>query len=527
MFKNSLHKDSIPVSIVGQPSRRRVLVLGECGFADPHCGVMLERAMRLHSSGCQVIFAYCDGCLDACRENPQGSGIVCAFCRITRKKFMRVLPKDIRLIPLHRTPFESSFTYSSLNELKAIRYRDAWIGYAALSSYISATRNSRPDFLNPIVKQYFDHALRLAAGMADTCVNLIESEHIDEIHIFNGRLFDNRAFYDIAVARGISFYSNEVIGSFRARTDFECITYKNSLPHNLKVNYGMAEKLWDMDGVPMSEKQRLGTEFYEKRRNSQMAGDRVYTLNQVNGLLPENFSRDKENIVIFNSSEDEFASIGKDFDDYQLFKNQTAGIQFLLKNLPADKYQIYVRIHPNLTRVKYDYVMELFELPKKYENVTLIPPDSKVSTYALMDAADKVVVFGSTMGAEASYSGKPVILVGPSFYYFLNVAYTPESEQELIDLIKTKNLSVKPKVNALKFAYFLMERRRLAEPGKFFDFHLKPLRFMGTTFYVTAYCKLLGSCLLMKLLRILIVYGARRFGKWKLGSPIFDDHCHS
>ena len=197
----------------------------------------------------------------------------------------------------------------------------------------------------------------------------------------------------------------------------------------------MAEKLWDMDGVPMSEKQRLGTEFYEKRRNSQMAGDRVYTLNQVNGLLPENFSRDKENIVIFNSSEDEFASIGKDFDDYQLFKNQTAGIQFLLKNLPADKYQIYVRIHPNLTRVKYDYVMELFELPKKYENVTLIPPDSKVSTYALMDAADKVVVFGSTMGAEASYSGKPVILVGPSFYYFLNVAYTPESEQELIDLI--------------------------------------------------------------------------------------------
>ena len=69
------------------------------------------------------------------------------------------------------------------------------------------------------------------------------------------------------------------------------------------------------------------------------------------------------------------------------------------------------------------------------------PPDlhidakSPVDSYELMKAADIVVTYGSTVGVESAYLGKPTIVMGPSAYGILGCAEEVHSPDELADAL--------------------------------------------------------------------------------------------
>ena len=106
-----------------------------------------------------------------------------------------------------------------------------------------------------------------------------------------------------------------------------------------------------------------------------------------------------------------------EYDKARLFPTQLdaiVNIAEFLKNNP--KVRVYLRIHPNLTNVPYKYHTDLLKLGEKYPNMTVIPGGSSLSTYALIDRADVVVVWGSTTGAEAVYHDKTVKMYGGAEY---------------------------------------------------------------------------------------------------------------
>ena len=70
-----------------------------------------------------------------------------------------------------------------------------------------------------------------------------------------------------------------------------------------------------------------------------------------------------------------------------------------------------------------------------------------------MDACEKVISFGSTMGIESVYWGKPSILAGRSIYEDLGGCYIPNDHEELIDLINDQ-LNPLSNLGALKYGYF-------------------------------------------------------------------------
>jgi hypothetical protein len=70
-----------------------------------------------------------------------------------------------------------------------------------------------------------------------------------------------------------------------------------------------------------------------------------------------------------------------------------------------------------------------------------------------MDIADTVISFGSTAGLEASYWGKPVILLGKCFYFYAEVSYIPNSRNEIALLLET-DLKPIDSLNTKKFAYY-------------------------------------------------------------------------
>src|SRR5690606_23151032 len=89
-------------------------------------------------------------------------------------------------------------------------------------------------------------------------------------------------------------------------------------------------------------------------------------------------------------------------------------------------------------------------------NLHIIPPESPLDSYALMDACEKVVSFSSTMGVEAGYWQTPSILIGHAFYEDLGCCYRPQSHEEVIQLILEKNLAPKPREGSLKYGHYMI-----------------------------------------------------------------------
>ena len=89
-----------------------------------------------------------------------------------------------------------------------------------------------------------------------------------------------------------------------------------------------------------------------------------------------------------------------------------------------------------------------------FANLTIIQPDSPISSYALMDACEKSISFGSTMGIEATYWKRPSILYGKSYYMLTNCTYVPKSLNELMELLLDRDLPPLPRESAYPFAYF-------------------------------------------------------------------------
>src|SRR5262249_34716020 len=117
----------------------------------------------------------------------------------------------------------------------------------------------------------------------------------------------------------------------------------------------------------------------------------------------------------------------------------------------------------------------------KAKNLCVIAADSRVSSYTLMDQCEKVIVFGSTMGIEATYSGKPSITCRPSLYSSLEGAYEPTTHAEVVALINA-DLEPKSLSSALIFGYHMRtfgKQFRYYEPrdlfeGTFMKAELKP-----------------------------------------------------
>jgi hypothetical protein len=234
-------------------------------------------------------------------------------------------------------------------------------------------------------------------------------------------------------------------------------------------------------------------------------------------MLPDDYNENERNFVIFNSSEDEIVSLGGEWDEDNLFESQVESIRFVLEHLPENTH-LYLRIHPNLKGLNAEYHTNLYKLKDK--RLTIIPPESPISSYALMDIAEKVLVMGSTMGVESCYWGKPVISLHKSEYYYLDVAYNPQSKDELVKLLD-ENLTPKDKKGALLYGYFYMALDERAVTDNAVDFNLYTDTFMGKKVSgVIEYLKFCGSSVLFRLLYPRFVAHCTRFFKNTVSLPV-------
>ena len=411
--------------------------------------------------------------------------------RLYQKKY----GEGVHFMPIKETDLQHQDRQLNLQNSEAIRtlkYRQVEVGSSVLSMYYDISRDL--DMANwegfigwaqPLIENLCD--------FVDYVYQLLESLKPDQVLIYNGRLFENRLFYDIAKSMGIEFVSLEGVGGHIE--PYKKIRFVGEWPLNIELYGRMVEDLWKRSPQTLEEKTRQASTFYEKRRNGILVFDtKVYTKDQQKDLLPEGFDSSQTNIAIYNSSQDEIAALGDEWQKGNLFTSQYEAIEFMLQHADPGIH-FYLRIHPNLKGVLHKAHMELYDL-QKYPNITVIAPESKVSSYALMDACNKVVTFGSSTGVEASYWGKPSILIGRSFYEMTDACYHMKSKEELISAING-HLPAKERLGALKYAYFVLDRQYSVDESNF-DIDVR-YHHMRWDFFSTSYFKVFGSDFLFQL----------------------------
>ena len=491
------------------------LYYSSCSVSPPHMGVIMDDILSCRQPGDDIYLMYCQGALPSCIMNLSGHDSYCRFCHYMYRQYEKKYLKGVTMLPL--TYGDLSHPHRELqldspDDVRTFKYRNVELGVSLLSMYYDITRDL--DISNWAgLSAWARPLLGSLCDLVDYLYQRLAELKPDQVLIYNGRQFENRFLYDITKAMGIGFVALEAVGGHVE--PYKRIRFEGEWPLNIELYERMVERLWATSPHSLEEKTRRASSFYEKRRNGVLVGDtKVYTAMQHEGQLPEGFDRSRQNIAIFNSSQDEIAALGEEWQADNLFASQFEAIEFMLQNA-APSLHFYLRIHPNLKGINHKEHLELYDL-RRYPNITVIPPESTVSSYALMDACDKVVTFGSTTGVEACFWGKPSILVGRSYYEELGGCYHVRSKAELTEALNGP-LVPKDRLGALKYAYFLMDRQYAVEQSTI-DIDVK-YRHFRWEFFSTSYFKVLGSDWLFQLCYFLFCILGTKFTPGKQPFP--------
>lgn len=412
-----------------------------------HYETELELMSEHQIKGDKIIQLTCNKELPACDTNPYHMQEACERCVSKRKHGLSLLTEhDIKRLSFFnltdedkRIISEIPKKFSSIKELQQLKFGNFDLGYAVASSIISLLRDPNPKLTDQLTERFIVASL----GVYFSIINFIKDNPTDIMYVFNGRVSVSKA-----ALSACQFMETTCILHERGNSIKHYSLFKNSSILDLNNTQNLIVSKWN-SADPLQREQKASA-WFNTRIGGKMENWYSFLADQI-FQLPENWDQTKENILICNSSEDEMASLGDEWKN-PLYSSQSEGILRIIEDsILNTNIHFYLRIHPNLVSVSNSDVAFLRKLERP--NLTVIQPDSKLSTYHLINACSKTITFGSTAGIEATYMKKPSILAGKSLYCNLGGNYIPNSHEDLLNLL-SKSLAPMPKDAALMFGFF-------------------------------------------------------------------------
>ncbi len=429
-----------------------VLIHIPSSFQTPEFEIMLARVQSEIDKGENAIVVGCRGGGGlACSFNIHGLVPICFICHRQRRRGLSLLKGTFSYLDgpeADRYSSSVSVQPERLNSrwtTKVLMYRGVDVGQAAYSSYIGSTRDL--DLEGVLARRALRRLIQTSEALTEYFFELLLEGNFSKVILFNGRQNQSRPLLRVAQQLGIRAEVMEAAGR-----DAHCVyQFDDCLPQDLKKLAVAIERNWDSyEGNREADAQQ----YFDYKRQGGAINDRSYVQGQQEGLLPDGWDPSLHNIVIFNSSEDELAALGGEYDEV-VYPSQFIAINRICESL-ADKsgIRIYLRVHPNLGTVRWAFAEGLKQLHAVYPNAEIISAESPVSSYALLDACSVILSFGSTIGIEAAYWGKPSILVGRSLYENTGSVYAPRSHEAVVELLQNRNLPPLGNLGAKKVGLF-------------------------------------------------------------------------
>jgi hypothetical protein len=454
-----------------------ILILESFSYT-PHLETAGEIAIRQSLSGRKVGFCFLYS------ENPDdarylpGSKVqhlVGVSYKIKVKRIERIIKKfDVKIVQeysIKKTILNDIDNFlrvipETLTNLHSHEYKNAKLGLGIASSLISKTQSIDPDLISnkELIKDY----LYSSAVTYEKARLILLKLKPKEIITFNGRFACAKAIIEAARQLSIPVSYHE-----RGATYDKFYNFRSS-PHDYKFWQKDIRAYWF--NSTHNDKYQIGHTFFQRRRSGDGIGWTSFSDKQDNELLVPNSG--KKNFVYYSSSDFEFSAV--EYNDQYLFDTQRDAIKALIAWASDQENDILltIRVHPNMQysdQKDRDWWCNL-----KATNVQVIPPDSRVNSYALLDQSDIVLSYGSTMGIEAAYWGKPSILLGNSGYSGFECCYEPQNVSELFSLLERTNLEPLPQESCLPYGYYMVsfgEPYQYYQPQDLFSgyFHGQPL----------------------------------------------------
>jgi hypothetical protein len=420
------------------------------GTPTPVFETELELIRKHDRVGDLVRVLQCSGNLSNCFWNRHHIDGLCAACRSRFRNGWKVLGPsanvDLRQMPRQDvSTSDLPTTFDSVVDILQFRHDDAKVGYGAASSLVTVFRDHRFD-----ARKHHDdivRELRTAIQMHELLKREFQEFQPDLVYFFNGRIASQLPAKLLCERMGIEYASYEVASTRNCYRLLHGSTVHQTIP---------VEEIRKVHRDWCAEHAALGESFFRrKRERSHFEHVPVYAGRQQGGTLPDGFDPAKRNVAVFNSTIDEYAAT-EDWRNRIYEPDETAGVRRILEAFEADdRFVFYLRVHPNLKDVSSStsQLLDIRELQVRFPNLRVIWPADVVDSYALMDACEKVISFGSTMGVEATFWGKPSILAGQAYYENFDCVHVAGSHEEVVDLVR-RDLQPFPGEAATKYGFW-------------------------------------------------------------------------
>lgn len=349
----------------------------------------------------------------------------------------------------------------SIDSLRNFRFDGAAIGLGTLASLVRRLGDSAPGFEQnqAIVDQLLNSAYQAFALSRQ----LIESWRPASVLVYNGRFAVSKGISEAARLSGAEVLYHELVSTC------ERFYLSRHSVHSMRHSRRDLVELWESAG---EDKYELAERYFTPGRGGiTLFETQFLEFQRRDQASPRS---DRWQIVYFVSSIDEYAAVEDGFED-PLFESQHAAAQWLADWVAEHPdTELIIRLHPRMRLLSVRERCWWDSLGSA--NVTVLYAESPVDSYGLAAQADRVVVYHSSMGAEASYLGAVSILIGDADYRGLGCVYEPKTVAELDRLLCEVGLRAKPRENCLPFGYQRLMR------GEEYEFY-EPVSFDEGSFF--------------------------------------------
>lgn len=368
---------------------------------------------------------------------------------------------------------------TDLVELSSFMDGDTPIGALALSSPASASRTLSINDPDPALEKSLPTAVASALLVNRALKDFFQRHSVDGIIFHLGRLIPDQVAQYHALNIGIPWYSFEtgsVPNSLRIVKDSTIYSrpffrqdWKNFKDHRL-------------NGL---ESERVTGYLALRRSNPKKNGLYVYSPQQTgrNELLEDLcISRDAKIVSLFTSSQDEIATLSAttDPDWIPTYQNQLQAIGEAIEWAKTNPdWHLVIRVHPNessssnhlgiagrKSMAAFESFIHQQSLPN---NVRIVKPEDKVSSYTLMKVSRVGLVWLSTAGMEMATMGRPVIALDNPTYRIAGFTWNVKDFGDLATTISKALAADANEINhrsalALRWAYHQEFRRSIDFP---------------------------------------------------------------
>ncbi len=405
---------------------KKVLIIESCP-GTPHTDTSLEIAINEKNAGSSVFISpifHWNGYWEFSDQYPKSShkalaGFILANIQEICKKWnIPVVYPNIKKVHLS----EEDFTKFIINKK---RFLDRWELFTIVTSVISNfTFDAEPDLTAGKNLENSRILTEVGINTYFATKNLVEIIQPDLIYYFNGRWASCAPIEWAAKDLNIKTLQHERGGT---TNKYALYTGHHYRMEDQKNRIKKAVSVVDKDIL-----RSIGARWYWDMRNGtskSWPSPRVFDDNRI-----PTFLQNKKYIAYFPSSEDEFAWIpgnnvngylGSQQESFLLLKNICKGLGKLL----------VVRVHPIMKSKPKE---NLFWNAQADENTMILESDKKYDTYSIIENAECIVSFTSTVGIESAFMGKPSVILGGAAWLDEPGFLCPKNSKELAYFLSHK-----------------------------------------------------------------------------------------